>query len=60
MLREYLELYSGLGIRPCSSHRAEDIAGWNPYLPDSRTTSVFRPQTLEITRMSKPIRLKKS
>ena len=60
MFIEYLGLYSGLGIRPCSSHRAEDFAGRNPCPPDSRTAPVFRLQTLTMTRMSKPIRLKKS
>ena len=51
-----LRLYSGLGIRPCCSHRAEDFAGRNSCLPDSRTGPVFRLQTSKMTRMSKPIR----
>ena len=46
VFREYLGLCSGLGIRPCSSHRAEDFAGRNPCLPDSRTAPMFRLQTL--------------
>ena len=60
MFIEYPRLYSGLGIRPCSSHRAEDFAGRNPCLPDSRTGPVFRLQTSKMTRMSKPIRQKNS
>ena len=60
LFREYLGLYSGLGIRPCSSHRAGDVAGRNPCLPDSRTGPVFRLQTSKMTRMSKPIRQKNS
>ena len=57
---ENLGLYSGLGVRPCSSHRAEDCAGRNPCPPDSRTRPVFRFQTSKMTRMSKPIRQKSS
>ena len=60
MFEEYLGLYSGPGIRLCSSHRAEDFAGRNPCPPDSRTGPVFRFQTFKMTRMSKPIRQKNS
>ena len=56
---QYLEQYSGLGLKPLCSHRAEDFAGRNPCFPDSRTASVLKLQTLTMTRMSKPIRLKK-
>ena len=60
VLREYLRPYSGLGIRFCSAHRAEDFASRNPCFADSRKSPVFRLQILKMTRMSTPIRLKKS
>ena len=55
---KYLELYSGIDIRVCFSHRVEDFTGRKSCFLDSRTEPVYRFLTFKMTRMSKPIRQK--